>query len=210
MLFQKRFHAGLLDGSVTVTFRQWASSHVKVGGRYRVHPLGVLEIDRVEKVRLRDVSEEDVRRSGFESRDDMLEYLRGRGGDQVTGDLGLYRIEFHHGGEEDRVPLALEAKLTPEQVEDIARRLDRLDARSPIGPWTRKTLRLIARYPRVAAAKLAARVERERDDFKVDVRKLKRLGLTQSLEVGYLLSPRGEAFLAAPRKRRSRAPSRKG
>jgi predicted transcriptional regulator len=31
--------------------------------------------------------------------------------------------------------------------------------------------------------------------FKANVRKLKALGLTESLEVGYRLSPRGEAVL---------------
>ena len=31
--------------------------------------------------------------------------------------------------------------------------------------------------------------------FKRDVRKLKELGLTRSLEVGYELSPRGRAYL---------------
>ena len=37
---------------------------------------------------------------------------------------------------------------------------------------------------------------RERLPFKADVRKLKELGLTESLEVGYRLSPRGRALLA--------------
>jgi len=32
--------------------------------------------------------------------------------------------------------------------------------------------------------------------FKANVRKLKALGLTESLEVGYRLSPRGEALLS--------------
>ena len=64
-------------------------------------------------------------------------------------------------------------------------------------PWTRETLRLIAKHPRIAASKLAAKVERETLPFKVDVRKLKKLGLTQSFEVGYEISPRGRAFLAA-------------
>ena len=45
------------------------------------------------------------------------------------------------------------------------------------------------------AADLAASVGRETQPFKLDVRKLKGLGLTLSLEVGYRLSPRGEAFL---------------
>ena len=55
---------------------------------------------------------------------------------------------------------------------------------------------LIAKHPRIAASKLAAKLERETLPFKVDVRKLKKLGLTQSFEVGYELSPRGRAYLA--------------
>jgi hypothetical protein len=42
-------------------------------------------------------------------------------------------------------------------------------------------------------------VGRETAPFKLDVRKLKNLGLTISLEVGYELSPRGQAFLDATR-----------
>ena len=45
----------------------------------------------------------------------------------------------------------------------------------------------------------------ERAWFKGNVRKLKALGLTESLEVGYRLSPRGAVFLATrpsrPRKK---------
>ena len=36
---------------------------------------------------------------------------------------------------------------------------------------------------------------RERDPFKIDVRKLKGLGLTRSFDVGYEVSPRGLAYL---------------
>ena len=79
--------------------------------------------------------------------------------------------------------------------EEIDRRLDRLDAASPTGAWTRATLGLIARKPAVRAGDLAAELGRERLPFKADVRKLKRLGLTESLDVGYRLSPRGRAYL---------------
>ena len=34
----------------------------------------------------------------------------------------------------------------------------------------------------------------DRPSFKINVRKLKELGLTESLEVGYRLSPLGKAF----------------
>ena len=64
-------------------------------------------------------------------------------------------------------------------------------------PGRRATLAMIATRPGVRAADLAASVGRERLAFKADVRKLKALGLTLSLEVGYRLSPRGRAYLAA-------------
>jgi ribosomal protein S19E (S16A) len=47
----------------------------------------------------------------------------------------------------------------------------------------------------VRAADLAASVGRDKPSFKLDVRKLKELGLTESLEVGYRLSPQGRAVL---------------
>jgi hypothetical protein len=56
---------------------------------------------------------------------------------------------------------------------------------------------LIAAQPGVVARELAAGVGLPRDDFKVRVRRLKELGLTESLEVGYRLSPRGRAYLDA-------------
>jgi hypothetical protein len=43
---------------------------------------------------------------------------------------------------------------------------------------------------------LARALGAEKMRFKQDVRKLKELGLTESLEVGYRLSPRGQAVLA--------------
>jgi len=53
----------------------------------------------------------------------------------------------------------------------------------------------IDQHPARRAGDLADMAGRERLAFKADVRKLKGLGLTQSLEVGYRLSSRGEAYL---------------
>jgi len=71
-------------------------------------------------------------------------------------------------------------------------------------PWTKKTLALIGANPRIAASKLALKVKRPTLEFKTDVRKLKKLGLTQSFEVGYEISPRGRAYLAAKPARASK------
>lgn len=59
-----------------------------------------------------------------------------------------------------------------------------------------QVLRLIAAAPSVPAADLAERLGIEKPKFKRDVRKLKELGLTESLKMGYRLSPRGDRFLA--------------
>ena len=64
-------------------------------------------------------------------------------------------------------------------------------------PWTRSVLRQIAEQPGVVSTVLAEAVGLDRPTFKIRVRRLKALGLTESLEIGYRLSPRGHAFLAA-------------
>ena len=204
LLFQKRFHAGLVDGSIRLTFRRWEKPHVRQGGRYRCHPIGVLEVDRVERVPVQAIGEEDARAAGFTSREELLAFMASGPGGPLLPASDVWRVELHHGGDGDRVGIALDDQLTDEQVATLARRLERL------GAWTIPTLRLIRRRPRVAASRLAASLGRERDPFKIDVRKLKRLGLTQSFEVGYELSPRGRALLQALARRRTPPRKRTG
>jgi hypothetical protein len=194
LLFKKPFHAGLVDGSVRLTFRRWDKPHVRAGGRYRCHPIGVLEVDDVKLVRVGDIPERDAKLAGFADRTALIEYLRsGPKGEDLTDATELYRVELHHGGDGDRVEIALDDKLGADDVAAISAKLARMDGKEP---WTRQTLRLIAKHPRIAASRLAAKLGRETLPFKVDVRKLKKLGLTQSFEVGYELSPRGRAYLA--------------
>jgi hypothetical protein len=72
-----------------------------------------------------------------------------------------------------------------------------MDTASQRGPWTAEVLDLIAQRPAVSSALLAPEIGWERPDFKLHVRRLKALGLTISLDVGYRVSPRGAAYLAA-------------
>jgi hypothetical protein len=185
LLFQKRFFDGLLNGSISLTFRRWEKPHVKPGGRYRVHPIGIVQVDGLSIVDEKDLTDDDARKSGFKDLAELRGYL-------IVKDAPLFKVTLHHAGDGDRVDLATEDELSPEDVAEIKKRLARFDKKSP---WTRKTLKLIAAHPRVAASKLAKKVKRETLPFKVDVRKLKKLGLTMSFEVGYELSPRGKKFL---------------
>ena len=196
LLFQKRFHAGILAGSITLTFRRWTRPMVKPMGRYRCHPIGVLEVTAVSETTPAQVTAADARKSGFASRDELFTYL---GAKEAAA---LYRVAFRHAGDEDARPVAFEAP-GPSDIEEIDDRLHRLDRASPVGRWTRSTLELIGKHPHRRAGDLAELLGRERLDFKEDVRKLKRLGLTISHEVGYSLSLRGQAYLKATRRRRS-------
>ena len=194
LLFKKPFHAGLVAGSIRVTFRAWDKPHVRAGGRYRCHPIGVLEVDSVAKVRLGQITPADAVLAGFATLEELLAFIRtGPRGDAMTDDSELFRIELHHGGDGDRVEIALDDQLTDEDIATLAAKLARLDGKKP---WTRETMKLIAKHPRIAASKLAPKLGRETLPFKIDVRKLKNLGLTFGLEVGYRLTPKGEALLA--------------
>ena len=112
-----------------------------------------------------------------------------------TGATATYRVTLSWAGPDPRVALRESADLTDDDVAAIDAKLERLDRASSHGPWTMVTLDIIRRRPHTRAPDLAAELGRERDPFKIDVRKLKNLGLTRSFEVGYEVSPRGLAYL---------------
>jgi hypothetical protein len=189
VLFEQRFWPGIADGSVTVTFRRWKRRQVIAGRRYRT-PAGFIVVDRVDVVDEARITRVDARRSGFTSVDSLRAALRG------PPDRDVYRIQFHadHGPDE-RAELAAADDLSAADLAELTTRLDRLDRASSHGAWTRETLRLIESHPARRAGDLSPMVGRELQPFKLDVRKLKNLGLTISLDIGYELSPRGQAFL---------------
>lgn len=191
MLFEKRFWPGLADGSITVTYRRWHRPRVIAGRSYRAAGQ-ILDVSSVDEVDEASISDAEATAAGYADAASLRADLRG------AADRRLYRIEFTRSYRPDpRAELAADAALDEGQLAEIERRLDRLDRASSHGPWTRQTLRLVADHPARRAGDLAEMVGRERAPFKLDVRKLKNLGLTESLEIGYRLSPRGRAYLAA-------------
>lgn len=192
MLFDSEFWTGIAGGTCTRTIRRWKRPQVVAGRRYRT-PVGMVEVTSIEPVDVDDLDEDDARCSGFGSLAHLLDTLDGHGDPDAT----VYRIDFRFAGDDPRTALAHDDDLTDGDVAEITRRLDRLDAASPRGPWTRDTIRAIARDPGRRAAEVAATLGREKLSWKVDVRKLKALGLTISLPLGYELSPRGQAWADA-------------
>ncbi len=180
VLFKEQFWAGLRDGSLTVAYRRWKRPSVKAGGTL-VSPGGLLAIDSVEAVDDAQVDDDAARRAGYEGRRELFANFR--------GDSQLYRIRFHRIGDDPRVALRQRAALTASERGVIEKVLKRND-------WAVPYLQLIQKSPGIVSTELAIEAGVERLVFKQRVRRLKALGLTESLEVGYRISPRGQSVLA--------------
>jgi hypothetical protein len=180
-------HARVAAGEITVTWRLWKYPHVKPGKVYATGFGGAVEVEEVKAVRAADVTDADAHEAGLPDAATLIELARSHTGREVADDTPLYRVRFHHTPIEPQKPRL--------GLEEINKRLDRFDAASRFGPWTRQTLRLIEERPGVVARLLAVEAGQPRDDFKVNVRKLKALGLTLSLDVGYELSELGQTYL---------------
>jgi len=191
VLFEARFREAIAEGSVTLTFRRWKRCQVIAGHRYRT-AAGMIEVEAIDVIEPSSITDAEARHAGFPSAAALVGNLR-------EGNSPVYRVQFHGvAGPDPRDELASTADLSDDDRAELDRRLDRrlerLDRASPHGPWTAAVLQMIAEQPAVRAADLAASFGRETRPFKLDVRKLKNLGLTISLERGYRLSPRGEVY----------------
>jgi hypothetical protein len=179
--------AAIRDGRVDLAFRRWRRPSVKAGTQLRT-PAGIVEVIAVACVDEAEITDDDARRAGANDRAALLRRLA------RYPDGDLYRIALRPAGDDPRVALRDQI---PDDPAPLLARLARLDRASATGPWTGAILALIGAHEGRRAADLAAQLGRETIAFKRDVRKLKELGLTESLDVGYRLSARGRTVLAA-------------
>lgn len=179
--------AAIRRGELDLAFRRWDRPRVKVGTRMRTS-VGVIEVTSVDMIDPGRLSADDARRAGAQSLDTLLAMLDKR------PDVPVFRVGLRFGGTDPRDELRTSVPDDAELAE-LRAWLDRLDAAATSGPWTRATLAAIGANPGRRAPELAAQFGRETAEFKRDVRKLKEKGLTESLDIGYLLSPRGAAVL---------------
>ena len=186
MLFRRADLEAIAAGAVTLAFRRWRRGTVRAGGSLRT-ALGVLAIEAVDQVVAEGITETEATAAGYSDRAALLAAL-------AAGPEGhLYRIRLRYIGGDPRCALA---RSEPDAADicNIVAVLDRLDRR---GAWTRAVLRQIASAPGRRAADLAAAAGMEIAAYKRRVRALKEIGLTESLDVGYRLSPRGSAVADA-------------
>ncbi|MBJ3784040.1 ASCH domain-containing protein [Devosia sediminis] len=184
MLISADDFEAIASGRVDTAFRRWVRPTVKAGGTLTTEA-GVLAIDAVDVIALDAVTPEDLARAGFDARDTLDDMLGDRKG-------SLYRIRLHYVGEDPRLALRENAELSDADAREIAETLARMDGSNP---WVHRTLVLIGERPGDPAQALAETLGLDKVKFKGNVRRLKSLGLTESLDIGYRLSPRGRAWL---------------
>jgi len=188
MLFRQKFLDGIRNGVITLAFRRWRRPSVKAGGTLLTAG-GQIDITSVSRVTLDRISAADARRAGYDTREALFADLNVR----AEGDV--YRIELGAVRADPRILLRESPPAHTAELEALTTRLGRLDARASGPPWTRRVLEVIRSHPGVRAGDLCGMVGQDMQPFKINVRKLKTLGLTESLETGYRLSPRGVALL---------------
>ena len=189
MQFTAQSSEAVRAGKVTTTFRNWRRPHAKVGRVYRLRTSGAVRVTGMSRVRVADITPAAARRAGFDDAAALAAFLGAEDDAEVT------RVDFE-----------LLAQARPKEppllaLADVLARLDATDRRSAT-PWTGTALALIDAQPATRAADLAAAAGMETARFKAKVRRLKALGLTQSLEVGYRLTDLGQRTAAALRSRK--------
>lgn len=193
-------------GGIDLAFRRWERPRVVVGTRLRTG-VGLIEVTSVERVAASALRADDARRAGAASLTELRANLDAQ---ESRRHQPIWRVGLRHAGADPREELRSRVPDAAELTE-ITAGLERLDAAAADGPWTLATLRIIDEHPATRAPDLAATLGRETPPFKTDVRKLKERGLTESLDIGYRISPRGAAVLdhltGAPRTDRPAPPS---
>lgn len=190
MILPHRIAQAVAQGEVRLAFRRWARPRVAAGQTFRTSA-GMVAIDAIDPVDPGTLTDRDAHDAGYGSAAELAATFRGASTDPV------FRIVLRWAGPDPRDAVSADADLTADDVAELDAALDRLDR---TGSWTGPVLRRIATAPGVAAARLADELGYQKHDLKLRIRKLKALGLTHSLPVGYQLSPRGAAYLDRTRR----------
>jgi hypothetical protein len=89
MLFIRRLREGIRRGRIRCTIRIWQQPRVKVDGRYRMDD-GHVVVDEIAPIRLKDITYDLARESGFDTVADLLATAKHGAGTKV------FLIRFHY------------------------------------------------------------------------------------------------------------------
>lgn len=188
MLFKVIQLQGIKSGEITVAFRKWQKVLIKSGSLLQTS-VGLLEIGKIETIKENDITDKDAMLAGFNDTKQLLESFN----HSSAGTIFKISVSYHSA--DPRIKLRNQTELSEQQFADLKVRLERLDRYSKQGFWTEKILLTIKDSPNLHAIGIATLTGFEKEWLKLNIRKLKNLGLTISHNVGYELSPLGKEYL---------------
>ncbi|CAG5068162.1 hypothetical protein DYBT9623_00891 [Dyadobacter sp. CECT 9623] len=188
MLFTVNHLEGIRSGKISLAFRKWKKADVSAGSRIQTS-VGIIEISSLSEYKRDDISEQEANQAGFSDVNRLLSLL-----DKISEGT-IYKMEVRYISVDPALAMKEPVEVNDEEFDDLVEKLRRLDIGSNQGKWTIKILKAIQENPMLSAADLAIKAKKEKEWLKLNVRKLKNLGLTISHEPGYTLSPLGEHLL---------------
>lgn len=187
MLFKEIHLSGIKSGKIALAFRKWQKASVKIGSLLHTS-VGLVEIRKIETVNENDITEQEAIQAGFTDKKQLLKSFT----HSSTGTIFKISVSYHSA--DPRIKLREQTELSEQQFTDLKKKLERLDNHSKQGHWTNKVLLTIKDNPNLHAIGIAKLTGFEKEWLKLNIRKLKNLGLTISHNVGYELSPLGNRF----------------
>ncbi len=184
MIFRLHQLTGIKNGSISLAFRRWNKPNVKKGSTMKT-AVGVVRVVDVSVVK--SITKADAIKAGYATVDELMSDLH------KVGSGEIYKVKVRYESEDPRLELREKTDLGSADMDKLIAKLQRLDQTR--GPWVLKVMKLIKRFPERRAGDLADILQMDKLDFKINVRKLKNLGLTVSHEIGYSLSPLGEVVM---------------
>lgn len=188
MLFKNNHLNNIKKGNITLAFRKWQKPSVKIGTLLHTS-VGLIEIKNIEVIQENDITTEDAINSGFKNKEALFKSLSTKN----KGDIFKIAIAFY--SEDPRIKLREQTDVSDTEFANILSKLNRLDKFSKEGVWTTKVLQTIEENPNLHAIGIAALTGFQKEWLKINIRKLKNLGLTISHSIGYEISPRGKVVL---------------
>ncbi|MBM4017202.1 MAG: ASCH domain-containing protein [Planctomycetes bacterium] len=95
LLFKKKFFEAIASGAKRQTVRAWPRRRMRAGQLEFIPGLGRVRVTAVERVRPENLTDEDARLDGFDSREALIEELRGLYGERLAT-VPCFRIRFSY------------------------------------------------------------------------------------------------------------------
>ena len=148
MLFKEIHLQGIKTGKVKLAFRKWQKPSVKIGTRMHTS-IGLVEVKSIEAIEETDVTDTDAIHAGFANKEHLLKSF------SKNSNGVIYRIKISYYSEDPRISLREHTTLSEQELNDMMKKLQRLDKHSKKGDWTRKVLLTIKDNPNLHAIGIA-------------------------------------------------------